>query len=255
MLALFVVTGCGKKQAEPDENLIKAKGNALMSILQSTDTETLTKFKERSDFIHESQVASLEVPDMVTGNTIDLSDTKVEDFMGIVEAWLAADEELGGFKSIDGNGEIAQEGSNATVTYKAKYKDRDADIILSFDAASSRLENMTVNGDYSRGDVLKKAALNTLLGMGTVFCVLIIIMLVISLFKFLPGVDTGKKKEKQAAPAEAAKAAPAPAAAAEKAADNTEIQAVIAAAIAAYQEETGQDTSGYFVRKIVRKHR
>lgn len=114
---------------------------------------------------------------------------------------------------------------------------------------------MTVNGDYSRGEVLKKAGLNTLLGMGTVFIVLIIIALVISLFNFLPGVKEskpGKKEEKEVVkPAlektvETVKAA---------ASNDAEIQAVIAAAIAAYAEETGQDSSGYFVRKIVRRRR
>ena len=151
--------------------------------------------------------------------------------------------------------EIEQKGSDTTATVKVKFKNRDADVILAFDSATARLKNMTVNGDYSRGEVLKKAGLNTLLGMGTVFVVLIIIALVISLFNFLPGVKEskpGKKEEKEVVkPAlektvETVKAA---------ASNDAEIQAVIAAAIAAYAEETGQDSSGYFVRKIVRRRR
>ena len=37
----------------------------------------------------------------------------------------------------------------------------------------------------SMSDMMSKAGMNTLLGMGTVFCVLILIMLLISSFKLL----------------------------------------------------------------------
>ena len=36
------------------------------------------------------------------------------------------------------------------------------------------------------GEILSKAAVNTLLGMGTVFFMLILIIAVISLFRFIP---------------------------------------------------------------------
>ena len=79
--------------------------------------------------------------------------------------------------------------------------------------------------------------------------------LVISLFNFLPGVKeskAGTKEKKEVVKPALEKTAEAVKAAAS---DDSEIQAVIAAAIAAYAEETGQDTSGYFVRKIVRRRR
>lgn len=251
MLTLFAVTGCGKKAVKVDKDEVKSKAEYVMSLFQSAGVESLESFRDASEFQHESTIASLGGSD-ASGNMVDLSHTKTEDFMGMVDAWLAANEELGEFQSVDMEPEIEQKGSSTTATFKAKFKDRDADVILTFDSETAEIQNMTVNGDYGRGEVLKKAALNTLLGMGTVFIVLIIIMCVISLFKFLPGVDTGKKKK--AAPAPAAEAAPAAAKAA-PAADGNEIQAVIAAAIAAYAQESGQDASGYFVRKIVRKHR
>ena len=47
----------------------------------------------------------------------------------------------------------------------------------------------------SIGEVLNRALADTLMGMGTVFCILIIICLVISLFKFIP------KEEKKTRPA------------------------------------------------------
>ncbi|MGN1142971.1 MAG: OadG family protein [Anaerovoracaceae bacterium] len=51
------------------------------------------------------------------------------------------------------------------------------------------------------GEILSKAAVNTLLGMGTVFFMLILIIAVISLFRFIP-----EKKERAEEPAQTAAA-------------------------------------------------
>ena len=59
---------------------------------------------------------------------------------------------------------------------------------------------------------MEKAALNTLMGMGTVFIVLIFISLLISCFKYISVFENKKKAPAPAAPAPAAPAAPAPAA-------------------------------------------
>ena len=97
---------------------------------------------------------------------------------------------------------------------------------------------------------MEKAALNTLMGLGTVFVILAFLIFVISLFKYIPGLVEGKKKE--SAPAAAA---PAPAAAApvaepvvEDVTDDGELVAVIAAAIAASEGKTSTD--GFVVRSI-----
>ena len=103
---------------------------------------------------------------------------------------------------------------------------------------------------YSTGEILEKAGLNTLIGMGTVFAVLIFISLVIALLPKLTGLIEGAGKKKTAAPAPAAPAVPAPVAAAEEElADDLELVAVIAAAIAAY---TGTSTDDFVVRSIKR---
>ena len=51
------------------------------------------------------------------------------------------------------------------------------------------------------GEILSKAAVNPLLGMGTVFFMLILIIAVISLFRFIP-----EKKERAEEPAQTAAA-------------------------------------------------
>ena len=95
---------------------------------------------------------------------------------------------------------------------------------------------------------MEKAALNTVLGMGTVFVVLFIIIGVISCFKFINKFQDGQAKKKAAAePAPA----PAPATPVEEVAEEDDLAliAVITAAIAA-SENTSVD--GLVVRSIRR---
>ena len=111
------------------------------------------------------------------------------------------------------------------------------------------LESFTVNAHYGMSEILEKAGLNTLLGMGTVFVMLIFMSFIISLIKYVPALLNGTSKKKKE---EAPKAAPAPAAAVEEAEemDDTELVAVIAAAIAAAE---GTTTDGFVVRSIKRR--
>lgn len=107
------------------------------------------------------------------------------------------------------------------------------------------------------GEIMKSAALNTLLGMGTVFIVLILMAFIISLFGIIPKIEKSiaEKKEKKAASKNAN---------VEESFDNTiaqiiekeedelsddlELVAVISAAIAAY--EGSGSAEGYVVRSI-----
>ena len=77
-------------------------------------------------------------------------------------------------------------------------------------------------------NVFEQALLNTLMGMGTVFAVLILISLVISCFKIFPYLESKKKAgQTENAVKETVQDIPA------EQQDNTELIAVIAAAVAA----------------------
>ena len=104
----------------------------------------------------------------------------------------------------------------------------------------------TLNIEESFGDIIGRAALNTLIGMGMVFVVLIIIIFVISLLGLVPKLmdKTSKKEEPVVAPVETA-----PVVEEEELADDMELVAVIAAAIAAYE---GTSADGFQVRSIKR---
>ncbi len=114
------------------------------------------------------------------------------------------------------------------------------------------LTSATTNVTYTFGEQMTKAGLNTLMGMGTVFVVLILIALLISCFNFIPKVQAiFSKKEKKV---ESGSVDNAVAQIVENEAvqeeDDLELVAVIAAAIAASEGAASAD--GYVVRSIRR---
>ena len=113
-------------------------------------------------------------------------------------------------------------------------------------------ENMSVNINYDMSELMTNAALNTLLGMGTVFIVLILISLIISCFNFIPKIQEAfaKKAKKEDVKAEAVDNTIAQIVEKEEA-DDLELIAVISAAIAASEGATSTD--GFVVRSIIRR--
>jgi len=131
-----------------------------------------------------------------------------------------------------------------------------AEIIFSNDMFM-KLESASLTENYTMSQKMSKAGLNTLMGMGTVFIVLILISLLISVFGVIPKIQKASAERKKAAK-EAKSAnevgienAVNQIIASESAEDDTELVAVIAAAIAAY--EGSGSTDGYVVRSIRRR--
>jgi len=95
-------------------------------------------------------------------------------------------------------------------------------------------------------EIFTKAIMNTILGMGVVFSVLIFISFIISLFKYIPGLLEGRKKGKPPVDA-AAKSEPEDAISGDPV-----LAAVITAAIHAFINEETVTTDAYVVRSIRR---
>lgn len=115
---------------------------------------------------------------------------------------------------------------------------------------------MVVSAVYSKSELMKQAGMNTLIGMGTVFVVLIFISFIISLFKYLPALFAKKPKievEKKAEPVKAAPVAEAPKAADENLVDDAELVAVIMAAIYAASGQAGAVSKDKLVVRSIKK--
>ena len=116
---------------------------------------------------------------------------------------------------------------------------------------------MEVLQNVSETTTFSEALTNTALGMGTVFLVLILISFIIYLFKFIPKLmEIGKKKPEASAPAQSQAKQETTPATAPQATDDTQLVAVIAAAIAAQMsEETGVPVAaaGLVIRSIKKR--
>lgn len=166
--------------------------------------------------------------------------------------------------------EIHEDQIIVTVEIDGEKKDGYAEIIFSNDRFMV-LESASLNPDSSMSELMERAALNTVIGMGTVFVILILISLLISLLGFIPKIQEKNKKSKDIPELtsknqkENAKVN-----AKEKSINNTisqivekeentnlvddmELVAVISAAIAAF--EGSQTTEGFVVRSIRKNSR
>lgn len=165
-------------------------------------------------------------------------------------------EELGAYVSTDSYDDPIVKGDEITLNVNLTYENRPAQLSIVFNKKSVA-QSVTLNPEYTTVEILQKAGMNTILGMGTVFIVLIFISLVIYCFNFIPAIQAkfSKKKEEESpkaapAPVKAAPAAaPVPAPAAEELVDDGELVAAITAAICAY---SGTSADGFVVRSIRR---
>ena len=112
-----------------------------------------------------------------------------------------------------------------------------------------QISAITTNVKYTFGESMEKAGLNTLLGMGTVFVVLILISLIIGLFNFIPKIQGLFGKDKKPANEKAVESTIAQIIEKEELSDDLELVAVISAAIASYE---GTSSDGFVVRSIRR---
>ena len=173
-----------------------------------------------------------------------------------LDSWESALEDIGQVQSMSGHTVSADE-DGVTIDVHVDGSEHDANIVITLDDELA-LSSITTNVEYSFGELMENAALNTVLGMGTVFVILILICLIIYCFNFIPKIQasfsgSGKEPEEKK---EAAPAAPVPAvsaaapAAQENPMDDCELVAVIAAAVAA--SEGAPSPEGFVVRSIRR---
>lgn len=170
-------------------------------------------------------------------------------FQNVLSAYMSSTEDLGEYIST-GEYDLELGKEESTMTQTLEFTDHEATLLLVFDK-DGVVTSTALDPVYSVGEILQKAALNTVIGMGTVFVVLVFISFIIALLPKLTALVEGKGKKKEAPAAAPKAAAPAPVAAAEpeELVDDLELVAVISAAIAAY---TGSSSDGFVVRSIKR---
>ena len=226
LLAIVCMTSlaaCGSKVEmspvdEATQSYLEGQMDSLLATLGGMSAEELKMYKDVDDTFTVAAVTNFE---------------------GVME-------ELGAYKGIDST-EIEVDDKEYTVTSVVQYEQRSAivTLILEFKSQSFTPMAITFDAQYSMGETLQRAGLNTLMGVGIVFCVLLFLCFLISLFKFVSKLSGEGKKEQKASPASAAPVVTAAAPVEET--DDLELVAVIAAAIAAAENTS---TDSFVVRSI-----
>lgn len=163
------------------------------------------------------------------------------------DSWESAVEEMGGYQNIIGY-DIDIKEDSATIVADIAGNVRDGKVTIVFGEGPS-LTSITTTVNRTMGELMEGAALNTLLGMGTVFAVLILIMWIISAFKIIYNLQQ-KPKQNVTEKEKSVDQTIAQIIENEELSDDTELVAVIAAAIAA--SEGAASTDGFVVRSIRR---
>lgn len=230
-------TGCGnKKELEYDEETLTNATEFVISNFTQMDEEAFDQFRDLPELQVNMSLMQFGVP------------IEPEEFFSMMDAWEAAEKECG--KYIEhGEYQFASSESGVVVSTEAVYEDREATLEFKFDE-NLDIESLDIAADYTTGEILKKAGMNTILGMGTVFLVLIFLAFVISLLKYIPVLQE-KFTKKKVKPEEVVKELPkVEPPVEEELSDDEELVAVITAAIAAADESV---SDGFVVRSIRRR--
>lgn len=244
VFCLTAFTACGSKDTagiEMDESIAENISNYALSLYQNSDSNQMNEILE--------QYEDGDFDTIATQMGLPMSG---EVFREMLLALESNREVLGDFVSA-GSVDMASGKDTVTATMEAEFSSHKGTLTLTFDE-KSKLTSITLDPIYSKGEILEKAGLNTVLGMGTVFVVLIFISLIISCFNFIPKIQAKFAKKEVVAEVKADEVKAAAPAAAEEAAeeDDLELVAVITAAIAASQ---GTSSDGFVVRSIKKRNK
>ncbi len=210
--------------------------------------ETRQMSEEEQSLVARDEALIQDMNSVVSEGAVEQLADQPEIYAGLL-GWQDALEDIGEFEGTNGGTAVVND-EEIYAEINVLGSSHNAVVEVVYDPATGMLEAITTNVTYSLGEIMMKALMNTVIGMGTVFVVLILISLIISSFTLISKIE-GRKKKAAENPA-GANVQPAPAAvqpaAQEELSDDTELVAVIAAAIAAY--EGSGSTDGFVVRSI-----
>lgn len=238
---------------------------AMICVLALTFTMSVCAFA--ADEVTDDEVANYKsAAETLISQIAGFSDEEIENYLAqddafttaTMESWKSVKDELGAYSSIVSQ-DVEKDGDVVTISTVAQFEKAKADVVLMLDLGQQMYTSMTYSVQYSLAANMQRAGMNTLMGIGIVFLMLLFLSFVIGLFKYIEKFqNVGKKKAAEEAPK--AEEAPAPAiaqseAADEDFADDLELVAVISAAIAAYENTSGDSFVVRSIKKSNKWHR
>lgn len=241
VVCLFALSGCSKADDSADE----------------IDAQVVSAMEQYADY-YLNLFTSLS-KDEVVAEINACEKNKNYTMMSAFQSWESVMDDMGDY--IAHNPAVVETTDDGYIArVDAVFNQRDMEFSIMINEDGTEILGISFAPEYTMGEKMAKAGMNTLMGMGVVFAVLIFIAWVISLFKYISVFENKMKAKNAPAP----KAAPAPAAAPAPVAapvveeveyvDDTELIAVITAAIAASEGKTAAEAlnNGLVVRSIKR---
>ncbi|HEX3075473.1 MAG TPA: OadG family transporter subunit [Lachnospiraceae bacterium] len=172
MTCTLALTACASTKATFDYNADEVKSTAKQ-YMDSWNQADFSSYKEA------------DIDKMLSTAQIDEATSEV------YTTWSKTDKEIGDFVEVKDT-RIEENGDTISVVFTADYSKakRDVEFSVPFDEYLQVDPNaISVEVQETLGDKLEGAVVNMVLGMGTVFIVLIFISFVISLFKVIPKIQ------------------------------------------------------------------
>lgn len=167
-----------------------------------------------------------------------------------VDSWENIKRELGALVSIGDTVKVEAIDHGYSATINAVFEKRNMEFSITTDSKLTKVTSVAFVPEYTLGERMEKAVFNTLMGMGTVFIVLIFISWLIGCFQYIGKFeDKINGKAQEPAPVPLPEVSVPAAEENEELVDDLELVAVITAAIAASE---GSSPSGLVVRSIRR---
>jgi len=230
---------------------------AMVCVLALTLAMSVCAFA--ADTVTEDEAANYKsAAETLISQIAGFSDEEIENYLAqddafttaTMESWKSVKDELGAYSSIVSQ-DVEKDGDVVTISTVAQFEKAKADVVLMLDLGQQMYTSMTYSVQYSLAANMQRAGMNILM--------LLFLSFVIGLFKYIEKFqNVGKKKAAEEAPK--AEEAPAPAiaqseAADEDFADDLELVAVISAAIAAYENTSGDSFVVRSIKKSNKWHR
>ena len=258
LTGILVLTGCSSRVHVENEADYQARSDQYVLTLVNTDTAALEAELENLESHYDDFEQQVELYPYI-GGTGQKFDFTADAYVSMLTSYLDNLDDLGAYVGVK-EYEGATEDSDGNITYSTVYEFEDHDMRMSLEYNSDNVvTTVTLDPVYSTGEIAEKAALNTLIGMGSVFVVLIILCFLISCFKYIHMAEekagkskkSGEEKAAEPAPVSAPAApAPVPAAPVPAPAEDSQLVAVVTAAGAAAM---GTSSDGFVVRSIRRR--
>jgi len=255
LTCIFALTACGSVKEYTDLEYSKMSNceaitDYTLQLVATLDAETASQI---TSSYNKEEVAALYEQTLYNAFSCGV-EAELGAFDGLLTTYNQMLNDMGGLVST-GSMSTTINGDEIVVTVLVYGNECDGyinftysnDIFTRFREGDAVAKTTFLQKLHAAGENMGKAGLNTLLGMGTVFIMLILISFLISLFKYFQ--KPAKKNEVKQ------EVAPQVETVSEELSDDTELVAVIMAAISAYESANGGSADGFVVRSIKKANR